>query len=952
MDSPSSRGTRPLSFLAAFLVALAGLVAIATPAHAADEVTHVGVFPPASSGTPTVDRSWALDIGPNGDLFVADGAAIRQFTPAGELVRSVDAREIGAVYGVEVTGDGTIYAAGGAGIAKFRADGTHVATFPSNWGPTTDLAVAPDGSIYVMAWGGREVRKLDAAGALVSQFSAAPGGSYGLALDRDGFLWVPDFGGHELRKYTQDGVPVATITESADGRRLSYPFKVDTTVNGDVALGEYGAAGFTVYAADGSVRASLVRAPGFSNVFGIAIDDDGRIFVSDQNNAPGIHQFSLGPVFAAFTPQITGSGRVGDELTVTASTTPEPASWTYAWTVAGSDEIRSTAATFTPIAADRGRTATVTVTAKGTDGEPADRRATATKAITGRLMEPSAFTITDSTPDSGPTRLDLLTVTVDEALLPRDAAGSVRWGRIANEECVVPEDAPDSRTYRVTNADAGATLCAVVSFAAAGHEDLTTTLSAASPARGSFVSAGVVMDDEWPVVGQTVEAVLAVEEEPAGTQIKAVQWGRYDRTADECVAIEGATERTYTVEVSDFATSLCLTATVGAPHYDDVTGTMIAGQVAAGVFPQAPTVTLGDWAQVGQESRADVSGGDPADADRAYQWSLDGEPIDGATQATYTPKGGDRGKSLSVTVTSTSRGYVADETTSNAVEVASGRLSVPEPAFSTDRPAVGTPVSLPLDLTDAPEGAAGHWQWGLWDDEAETCVATDGATTDTVTPTPDQLGEVLCAVVGVTAPGYGSLEATFVAETSVTRGTLPTIRAVLSSTTPKVGSTLTVALLAGALPAGTTTTVTWGQAVAGADCRPAKAAGAYRVTADTVGRTVCALVTVSAPGHTEFSTVLKTAVVKEAAKVAPSRKVVRGTDAFAVRAQGLAPGQRYRISIRHRMFTGTADSHGRVVRTVRYGKGLKSGKRTVIVRGFTGTKVTYTKRFTITYRAR
>ena len=101
-----------------------------------------------------------------GDLFAADGTVIRQYSSAGELVRSLDAREIGAVYGVEVTGDGTVYAAGGAGIAKFRADGTHLATFPSNWGSTTDVAVAPDGSMYVMAWGGREVRKLDPAGAL------------------------------------------------------------------------------------------------------------------------------------------------------------------------------------------------------------------------------------------------------------------------------------------------------------------------------------------------------------------------------------------------------------------------------------------------------------------------------------------------------------------------------------------------------------------------------------------------------------------------------------------------------------------------------------------------------------------------------------------------------------------------------------------------------------------
>ncbi|MET1132358.1 MAG: hypothetical protein ABWX60_02925, partial [Aeromicrobium sp.] len=106
-------------------------------------------------------------------------------------------------------------------------------------------------------------------------------------------------------------------------------------------------------------------------------------------------------------------------------------------------------------------------------------------------------------------------------------------------------------------------------------------------------------------------------------------------------------------------------------------------------------------------------------------------------------------------------------------------------------------------------------------------------------------------------------------------------------------------------------------------------------------------------GYTEWSTTLRTNVLKESAKVTTSRRTVRGTDTFTVRAQGLAPGQTYRISLRHQAVKGKADSYGRVVRKVRYEKGLGSSRRTIAVRGFDGKgKVTYLQKVKITHRAR
>lgn len=938
--------------MAALLTPLAGLASVAAPAHAAQapyQPTHIGIFPSASSGVASVSSSWDLDLGPNGDLYALEGNVVRQYTPTGELVRTIGAGVLGTIYGLSVDRDGVVYVAGYGKVWRFAPDGSLASSYDSPSERFADVAPGSDGSMYVVTYGGNQVRKVDSANHEVARWSGPISSTYGVAVDRDGFVWVPDYNSGRLHKFTSEGVLVSS-TSAAGDRSLASPLRADTNAAGDVAVAEWGAAGFTLYAADGSVKASTQsRTPGFNNAFGVALDDSGRLFLSDVNSQAGIQRYELGPVFADFTPEISGSGRVGDELTVSATTTPDPASWTYAWTVSGSDEVRSTSASFTPAAADKGKTATVTVTAKGTDGKPADRTATATKAVTGRLLDATAFSISDSTASSAPTTGDVLTLDVDESKLPEDATGTVRWGHVAEGGCTVPEDAANTTTYPVVDADAGTTICARVAYTADGHEDLAIDVVAESDAVGTFVAPTPTVDVESPVVNGTVTASVDLEDAPRGADVTGWQWGVRD--GEDCVAIEGASERTFTPDVSEFERTLCVTVTVGAPHRLDATGTATAGSVGAGAFTQSPTVTINGWTMVDRPAEVTVTGGDPADADRAYQWNLDGEPVDGATSSTYTPKASAVGKNLSVTVTSSSRGYVADVTTSAEVEVEEGDLAVAPPELSTDRPAVGSPVSLPLLLDDAPEGAAGHWQWGTLDD-ADECVAIDGATTDTFTPTAAELGDVLCAEVGVTAAGYGSLGGTFIAPHEVVRGTLPAIRAVLNSATPKVGSTLLASTLSGPLPESATTSVVWGQAVAGSQCRPVTAAASYPVTKDTVGRTVCALVTVGAPGYAEFSTVLRTSVITEAAKAAPSRKVVRGTDRFVVRAQGLAPGQRYRISIRHRTFTGHADSHGRVERTVRYGKGLRSVRRTIIVRGFDGTKVTYLERFTVTYRAR
>ncbi|MFH7323027.1 hypothetical protein [Aeromicrobium sp. JJY06] len=956
LTAPARRAGRPLAAVLALVIALAGLVSVATPAQAAEEATFVRTFAQAGSGDGATGWFYALAKDADGRVYAADysAAVVKVYSADGEFLRTIGHGHLSSPYGAAVDAAGNVHVTESSGrISTFDPEGALISSFHVDASIPFQIA-ASGGHLFVTDVNTGRVLKLTLQGEQVGSWGNTDGpgqlnSAFGIAT-RDGYVYVADLHGGAIRKYDTNGTHVADFTQ-VSGRAMAGPYGVSVDSAGRIAVAElYGPSAAVLDPQGRTLVAWGSRGTGagqFQQPTGISLDDTGRVYVADFQRS--IQQFELEPTFKTFTPTIQGSGRAGDELSVTASTSPEPASWTYAWTVGGSDEVRSTAATFTPTLADVGEFVTVTVTAKGVDGEPADRSGVAQQQVLPALMTAGA-TLTDSTPTTPPTSGDVLTVVPDESKIPEGGRRvQTRWGHLDDEqECVTRDDFDGSVTYDVSNADAGRTICVSLMYLATGYDTLVVGAAASDLAVGAFTAPTPTTDVEEPRVGETVTAAVNLDDAPEGAEVTAWQWGLVD--GEDCAVIEGADEAAFTPEVAEFEKSLCVTVTVSAPHHADATTTHAVGEVGAGDFAESPAVSIPGWVEAGVETTATVTGGDPADAERAYQWNLDGEPIDGATQAAFTPKGAHRGHELSVTVTSSARGFVDDVTTSDAVEVGVGTLRVPSPQPSSDRPRVGEPISLPIDLSEAPEEAAAHWQWGVAADE--DCVAISGATSASFTPTADLVGKTLCVEAGVTAEGYEPLAGVFVPEHAVVRGTLPAMRAILSTRTPKVGTTLTAPVMAGVLPEGASTTTTWGLAQAGKDCRPVTKAGSYRVTSAMAGREVCVRVTVTAPGYVEWSTTLRTSRVTEIAKASTSRTVVRDREVFTVRAQGLAPGQRYRISLRHQMVTGKADSHGRVVRKVRYGKGLKSAKRTIVVRGFDGAKVTYLKKIRVTHRVR
>ncbi|MDB5101659.1 MAG: repeat containing protein [Cyanobacteria bacterium RYN_339] len=220
----------------------------------------------------------ALAIDPIGNLYVVDSynAAVRKVTPAG--VVSTVARDLTGVIGIALGGDGTLYVGvdGGNG---------HI------------VKVAPDGTLTTLA-GGNGPGHRDGPGATAS--FGRPGG---LAVGRDGTVYVADSNNHLIRMVAPDGV-VSTLAGSskagkADGQGAAasfyWPMGVALDRAGNLIVSElYGhvvrkvtpAGLVSTIAGNGQQGNADGRgaAAGFYEPRGLAVAEDGAIYVADSEN--------------------------------------------------------------------------------------------------------------------------------------------------------------------------------------------------------------------------------------------------------------------------------------------------------------------------------------------------------------------------------------------------------------------------------------------------------------------------------------------------------------------------------------------------------------------------------------------------------------------------------------------------------------------------------------------
>lgn len=221
---------------------------------------------------------------------------------------------------------------------------------------------------------------------------------------------------------------------------------------------------------------------------------------------------------------------------------------------------------------------------------------------------------------------------------------------------------PKQVSYVTTAEDAGHTISLQVFGlrpGALGDSSFTTSAATAAVAPGAFTSAPApTISTTSPKLGETLTATTAAWSPVA---VHAYAWLRDGQP------IPGATGATYTTVAADVDHVISVRVTGTAEGYEATERTSAAtAKVAAGTFARTPAPVVDNAAPtVGDRLTATVAAWSPV-AQHAFQWLRDGQPITGATGASYTTTADDVDRAISVRVSGTATGYAAVQQTSAA----------------------------------------------------------------------------------------------------------------------------------------------------------------------------------------------------------------------------------------------------------------------------------------------
>lgn len=310
----------------------------------------------------------------------------------------------------------------------------------------------------------------------------------------------------------------------------------------------------------------------------------------------------------------------------------------------------------------------------------------------------------------------------------------------------------------------------VVTVAKAGYRTKTFTTSVVTPELWSLqTTPAATLSTDAPRIGDTITATHPEWTSPLRAEFDfyrvgyQYQWlrdgepitGATDSVIDvrrEGVSGGGPKEVSYTVGPADEGHTIALRIIGGesAPVLLQAAtvDSAATAEVAVALFTASPAPTIDNASPTfGDTLTASTADWSPA-ADLAYQWLRDGQPIEGATNASYETVVADVDRALSVEVTGTAEGVETKKVVSAATATVQAKPFATVPAPTIDNAAPKPGDRLTASVADWSPAAELAWQW-LRDGEP---IA--GATGPWHAVTDADLGHALSVRVTGTRAGY------------------------------------------------------------------------------------------------------------------------------------------------------------------------------------------------------
>lgn len=254
------------------------------------------------------NQPWGIDVGPDGNVYVADtwNHRIQVFTPDGEFIRTWG--QLGQL---------------------------DAAQLPSDfWGPR-DVAVGPDGLVYVADTGNKRIQVFTAAGEYVRTIGSSGSGAgqlnepVGLAVHSDGRVFVADTWNRRVQVFNGFGQYLTSWVVSAwYGDQGNRPYLALDEARGQLYVTDPDAGRILVYDLNGLLLGSFGQVGSleiplgntqFNVVGGVAISPNGDVYIVDAGAArllrfspwdeiaiaPAGNPIELGPITENVTEEAT-----------------------------------------------------------------------------------------------------------------------------------------------------------------------------------------------------------------------------------------------------------------------------------------------------------------------------------------------------------------------------------------------------------------------------------------------------------------------------------------------------------------------------------------------------------------------------------------------------------------------------------------------------------------------